>query len=99
MPRVTGHHHDDVDPPTTVSVVVPTYGRPDSLARCLTALAAQSRAPEQVVVACRADDRLTLEALADLSELVAFDVVTTDAPRLTRRWIWASPPRRPMSSR
>lgn len=40
----------------TLSVIVPTLARPDSLARCLRALAAQERPPEEVLVVTRADD-------------------------------------------
>jgi len=43
-------------PLPTVSVLVPSWRRPDALARCLRALAAQTRAPIEVVVAARADD-------------------------------------------
>jgi GT2 family glycosyltransferase len=47
-----------------VSVLVPSYGRPASLARCLAALAAQTRAPDEVVVGVRAGDAATI-AVAD----------------------------------
>ena len=40
----------------TVSVVVPSYRRPDDLARCLTGLAAQDLPPCEVVVVHRVDD-------------------------------------------
>ncbi|MEM5437255.1 glycosyltransferase family 2 protein [Paraburkholderia diazotrophica] len=50
-----------------VSVVVPTYRRVGDLARCLAALDAQTRRPDQVVVIARADDRPTLEWLARLT--------------------------------
>ncbi|PLZ04258.1 glycosyl transferase [Burkholderia sp. WAC0059] len=39
-----------------VSVLVPTYRRPDDLSRCLSALMRQWRLPDQVVVVTRADD-------------------------------------------
>jgi GT2 family glycosyltransferase len=39
-----------------VTVVVPTYRRPEHLRRCLTGISAQSRAPEEVIVVCRSDD-------------------------------------------
>jgi GT2 family glycosyltransferase len=39
-----------------VSVLVPTYRRPESLARCLGALERQQTAPEEIVVVIRADD-------------------------------------------
>jgi GT2 family glycosyltransferase len=39
-----------------VSVVVPSYRRPESLTRCLAALAAQSHVPDEIVVGVRAGD-------------------------------------------
>jgi cellulose synthase/poly-beta-1,6-N-acetylglucosamine synthase-like glycosyltransferase len=48
-----------------VTVLVPTYRRPDDLARCLSALLRQARAPEQIVVVARADDAATHACLAD----------------------------------
>lgn len=46
-----------------ISVVIPTYGRPANLLRCLGALARQERAPDEVLVAVREDDCATREAL------------------------------------
>lgn len=43
-----------------VSVLVPSYRRPDALQRCLAALAVQSRAPDEVVVAVRRGDDATV---------------------------------------
>jgi GT2 family glycosyltransferase len=40
----------------SVTVIVPTWKRPDELARCLRALAAQTRAPDEVIVVTRNDD-------------------------------------------
>ena len=48
-----------------VDVVVPSYGRPDALERCLRALGDQTVAPERVVVVAREDDEPTLALLAD----------------------------------
>jgi GT2 family glycosyltransferase len=45
-----------------LSVIVPSFRRPQSLERCLRALAAQSRAPDEIVVAVRADDSDTARA-------------------------------------
>ena len=45
--------------PSTTSVIVPTYRRPDHLARCLAALANQRRPAHQVIVVCRPDDAET----------------------------------------
>lgn len=47
----------------TVTVVVPSYRRPDALRACLAALAAQSRAPDQVVVALHEDDAESREVV------------------------------------
>jgi glycosyltransferase involved in cell wall biosynthesis len=43
-----------------ISVIVPTYRRPDDLVRCLDALENQSRAPDEVLVVLRASDECTL---------------------------------------
>lgn len=43
-----------------VSVLVPSYGRPESLTRCLAALGAQTRAPDEVVVGVRTGDDATV---------------------------------------
>ncbi|NML31244.1 glycosyltransferase family 2 protein [Paraburkholderia antibiotica] len=48
-----------------VTVLVPTYRRPADLARCLAALARQSRAPDEVVVVARVDDADTQACLRD----------------------------------
>ncbi len=37
----------------TVTALVPSYGRPDSLLRCLDGLLAGERAPEEIVVVLR----------------------------------------------
>lgn len=42
--------------PVTVSVVVPSYLRPDDLARCLRGLAAQTVEPEEILVVLRPED-------------------------------------------
>jgi GT2 family glycosyltransferase len=47
------------------SVVVPSFGRPRSLAVCLGALAAQSRTPEETIVVVRAGDDATRALLAE----------------------------------
>jgi GT2 family glycosyltransferase len=58
------------DAPVTsavVSVIVPSWRRTKSLGRCLRAIAAQSRVPDEVIVGARADDdetHRTVESLA-----------------------------------
>jgi cellulose synthase/poly-beta-1,6-N-acetylglucosamine synthase-like glycosyltransferase len=44
------------DSTETVSVIVPTYRRPESLARTLDALSAQTRQPDEVLVVTRLED-------------------------------------------
>lgn len=48
----------------SVSVVVPTYRRPADLKRCLAALRAQTRLPEEVLVIARPEDEATARRLA-----------------------------------
>lgn len=48
-----------------LTVIVPTYRRPVDLLRCLSALRAQLRLPDEVLVALREDDGETLVALAN----------------------------------
>jgi GT2 family glycosyltransferase/glycosyltransferase involved in cell wall biosynthesis len=45
-----------------LSVVVPSYGRPEILERCLEGLAAQERQPDECIVVARADDEATHRA-------------------------------------
>lgn len=47
-----------------ISVVIPSYGRPADLRRCLDALKRQQRLPDEVLVAVRDDDTATSAALA-----------------------------------
>ncbi len=47
----------------SLSVIVPTYRRPDEVIRCLKALENQNRLPDQVVVTVRPDDTASLESL------------------------------------
>jgi cellulose synthase/poly-beta-1,6-N-acetylglucosamine synthase-like glycosyltransferase len=47
-----------------ISVLIPTWQRPRELTRCLAALDAQSRQPDQVMVVLRRSDDQTREALA-----------------------------------
>ncbi len=47
---------------TRISVIVPAYRRPASLARCLRAVASQLRAPDEVIVATRTGDEATAAA-------------------------------------
>jgi cellulose synthase/poly-beta-1,6-N-acetylglucosamine synthase-like glycosyltransferase len=51
-----------------VAVIVPTYRRPQDLARCLEALARQQRPAEQVVVVARAEDEASWSILRGAPE-------------------------------
>lgn len=70
--------------PPTVSVVVPTHERPDHLARCLDALAAQADRPEQVIVVRSPLDAGAAAVVARHAELVTDVVIsgTTVVERL-----------------
>ena len=46
-----------------VSVVIPTYKRPESFARCLDALERQQRAPEETLVVVRDGDIASAEVV------------------------------------
>ena len=61
-----------------VSVVIPTYGRPQSLARCLDAIARQRRPADETIVVVRGDD-LASEQVAR-SRGAAVRVVRVDRP-------------------
>ena len=54
-----------------------------SLERCLRALLAQTRAPDQIIVACRADDRLSRDSTARLArEVPIIQLMTCEQPKL-----------------
>jgi len=55
-----------------VSVLIPSWKRPDRLERCLRSLAAQVRLPDQVVVVWQADDLATRERAEQLQPLLPF---------------------------
>ncbi|HEY1595638.1 MAG TPA: glycosyltransferase [Thermoleophilaceae bacterium] len=60
---------------TSVAVLVPTWRRPEDLARCLHTLRVQRRRPERVLVVRRADDQPTGNVLAAQSELPLTEVL------------------------
>ncbi|HEY2851066.1 MAG TPA: glycosyltransferase [Gemmatimonadaceae bacterium] len=62
-----------------VSVIVPSWRRPESLARCLRALAAQSHRPDEIVVGVRSDDDASLRAIAALAPAVPVPLRTGTA--------------------
>lgn len=46
----------------TVTVVIPTFKRPEDLTRCLRAIAAQTRPPDELIIVTRDDDKASREA-------------------------------------
>lgn len=49
-----------------VSIVIPTYLRPETLLKCVESILAGSRRPEEIVIVRRAGDRGTEEAIATI---------------------------------
>lgn len=49
----------------SISLIVPTYRRPDDLLRCLVAMEKSMRQPEELLVVCRPDDCLSRNALTE----------------------------------
>ncbi len=58
-----------------VSVVVPTYRRPESLARCLDALDRQTRAAEETIVVVRGDDAASRQVVRSRGRAVRLVLV------------------------
>ena len=52
---------------TTISVVIPTYRRPEDLRRCILSLAQQRHLPSEVIVVARDTDRETQVVVEELS--------------------------------
>jgi GT2 family glycosyltransferase/glycosyltransferase involved in cell wall biosynthesis len=61
-----------------VSVVIPTYRRPEALGRCLDALAHQSRGPEEIIVVARREDTASQECASERDQSIRF--VPIDVP-------------------
>jgi glycosyltransferase involved in cell wall biosynthesis/GT2 family glycosyltransferase len=61
-----------------VSVVVPTYRRPDELRRCLAGLATQSLAPAEIIVVRREGDEATRAALKESAHAAVVDAVVSE---------------------
>lgn len=64
--------------PSGVTVVIPSYRRPDQLARCLAGIAAQTLYPEELIVVVRQGDRETEDLLATWPG--GLTVVSVDSP-------------------
>jgi len=67
-PDGAGVHLVDVP---RISVLVPSWRRPDALERCLRALAAQTVAPTEIIVGLREDDRDSARCVDRLRESLA----------------------------
>jgi cellulose synthase/poly-beta-1,6-N-acetylglucosamine synthase-like glycosyltransferase len=66
----------------SISVVVPSYGRPDALLECLAGIAGQVPAPAEIVCVVRDEDRPTRAALSQLALSIPFRVVSPSRPGL-----------------
>lgn len=66
-------------PASNVTVVVPSYGRPDSLGRTLRSLELQTRSPASILVVARGSDHETASTVRRHPETV---LVTVDLPGL-----------------
>jgi glycosyltransferase involved in cell wall biosynthesis len=64
----------------SITVLIPTYCRPQDLARCLSALAQQTRLPDEVVLVVRDSDRQTHSLLKTLDSALSIRVITVTAP-------------------
>jgi GT2 family glycosyltransferase len=64
-----------------ISVVIPTYGRPSDLLRCLRALERQEAPAREVIVVCRHHDTPTQRALEALESSLPLRVELVDAER------------------
>lgn len=58
----------------TVSVVIPTYKRPDYLEKCIRAIFVQSRIPDEIVLVSREDDEATNEKIMQLMKEFESDI-------------------------
>lgn len=63
----------------SISVVIPTYGRPSDLLRCLLALERQEVPAREVIVVCRRRDTPTRIALEELETTLQLRVEVVDA--------------------
>lgn len=63
-----------------VTVIVPTYRRPDRLAACLAGLAGQTLPPAQVIVTVRDDDPESRSAAQRFADALALDILAVGVP-------------------
>jgi glycosyltransferase involved in cell wall biosynthesis len=62
------------DEPTRVSLVIPSFRRPDLLARCLAGVRAMERQPDELIVVRRSDDAETERLLTDVVGITSVTV-------------------------
>jgi GT2 family glycosyltransferase len=72
--------HDDLQ----VSVIIPTYLRPETLLKCVDSILVGARRPEEIVIVCRAGDRGTEKAIAAI-EAGAHGGVRIESASVTER--------------
>lgn len=66
-----------------VSVIVPSYRRPDFLVRCIESLVGQTRRPDEILISFRADDeqtRVAVQRIARDERVVPIRAVEIEAP-------------------
>src|SRR4051812_45769818 len=64
----------------SVAALIPTFRRPEELARCLAALAAQQRPPDRVIIVARAEDEPTQRVAAAGHDGLTVERVLVAAP-------------------
>src|SRR5208282_4842545 len=64
----------------TTSVLVPSFRRPEKLARCLAAVASQTRAPDEVLVVWQGDDIGTERTARQLRNHLPFELRILHSP-------------------
>ena len=81
--RPAGEIDSVVPNPLSIGVLISTFRRPESLKRCLEAVAGQSHRPDDVIVVCREDDMETRDWLkAREDDGLPLRMVTVAAPGL-----------------
>jgi hypothetical protein len=63
-----------------LSVLIPTYKRPEDLTRCLEALSRQQRAADEIVITVRDEDTVTRPSLTRWNEVLPIKVVEVVLP-------------------
>jgi GT2 family glycosyltransferase len=66
--------------PTSASVLIASYKRPDALLTCLGALSRQTRLPDTVFVVARSDDSSTLGSIVGLTHPFELDIQRVTVP-------------------